>query len=688
MAGKRGAGDPSVSIRVLLVDTPVHEALKKMTKAFKKNALDINASLELVGKAINGIVAPIMAVTHQVEKWIEQAKEQEKVEKKLVAGLRLRGDLTGKNVKELDKFNNSLQEQTGYSKRALMEMEAGLLALDVMPSKLKEAAKATLVLAEVEGIDLHRAMRDVGRATHDNLMAIRRLGINAKDGAEALKFLGSMWEFVAAQSGTFETKMKILESTMDRLETTLGEAFTQADESKELVDALTFAMRDLISIFSGEEGKNQVREWIKLFAGLASSTLAAYLGARKLTVDSGLFSDLPGTKSSGMTGLITQMVLKKAIVDKTGKTLSELEKDPFVEMMSNLQERLMAIANKPEAQGEDLAPPVHVGDVFGSGAMHMPGKPKKEKKLRGHNLAYYNALGYKKLMQEEFDITIKHYHDMADLDKQRLIQQREDVDARNAALVEDLEDQRDIFSKAFDLSVNEFERQQQLHDRWQQDLAEFGNIVINGIANMVAGIVEAVISGEQDVLAAAGSLFAALLKQIGQTMIQMATIWGILAAITLDPVLAARAGALLAAGIASLALASAISPSQKGGGRGGSGAGGNGLSSAYDDDTYQRWDPARRGFTRTDSSGAYGVVSGPTRRGGLHGAGPNRFGPGRESGAPEGFVSRESGTIVNNYSINFGPGFFTGSPASVGRQIQRALDEANRLGGGNRWNRN
>lgn len=232
------------------------QALDSFSKRFKDAFSGVGLATAAATKGLDLVQGALGGVASAFKETIALANEQERLQRKLTAALSLTGDATDENIAQIEAFNTAMQQRLGIGDESLLQVEANLLALGIEKSRLQEATKATIGLAQVTG-DLNSASRLVGRALQGETSALTRYGIKADSVAEVQDKLNDLFTLAEAQSGSYATQTARLDANLGDLGEAIGELVTKnpqaIDQTSRLADAtkgLELAIRDTRSELS------------------------------------------------------------------------------------------------------------------------------------------------------------------------------------------------------------------------------------------------------------------------------------------------------------------------------------------------------------------------------------------------------------------------------------------------------
>ncbi|OPY90576.1 MAG: Lambda phage tail tape-measure protein (Tape_meas_lam_C) [Syntrophaceae bacterium PtaU1.Bin231] len=186
----------------------------------------INQAFEVAQKVI-GVLRDVAKVMLDVA---NAAGHQEAAEIKLEAALRAHGVTVPGVVSALANQASALQKLTGENDEAILGVQAMLVAMGVMPSKLDAATRAALDISRVFGKDLQGSALMVAQAMEGNTRGIVKL-IPALKGMEkgALDADGVLRKLNEAMGGlsekegeTYLAQLRKLDSAWGDLKETLG----------------------------------------------------------------------------------------------------------------------------------------------------------------------------------------------------------------------------------------------------------------------------------------------------------------------------------------------------------------------------------------------------------------------------------------------------------------------------------
>ena len=267
------ARNPRAGIEVGLNDRPAVEGLKRLAKSFGDHALRINQAAELASKAWGALTAVVGRVNDVVAESVQLAMEQERVERRAIAAIQAKVDLTQAEYDALQAANAERQRALGIGDEVQLQLQGTLAALGVQKQRLSEATEATIGLAEVTGQGLSEAARVVGKTLAGNVTALREYGIRATSVADASRQMAEMFRVAQAQSDSLRVRLSVLEAAWGDMQEVLGSAVTRSGAAADMLRAATRAVEDLTRYLDSDEGRGAVDRFFRLFASLAAMTV-------------------------------------------------------------------------------------------------------------------------------------------------------------------------------------------------------------------------------------------------------------------------------------------------------------------------------------------------------------------------------------------------------------------------------
>lgn len=279
------AKQPKAGIEVGLDERPAIAGLKRLTKEFGATAIAINQSMEIAGKVFGALQAGVSSVVTTMGDAVRAAMEVERVERRAFAAMQTRAGMSREEFDALSALNDARERQLNIDADEQLQLQGTLAALGVRKEALNAATEATIGLAEVTGQGLAEAGKKVAQVLGGNVNALKELGIQARDVADAQGQLQAFFVMAQAQADTLETSVAALGHQWGTLQETLGQIVTQTPEVKGAVDALVLALTDVTDWLSSSTGKQAAREFFAEMLDGAAGAINAILGLRRALQD-------------------------------------------------------------------------------------------------------------------------------------------------------------------------------------------------------------------------------------------------------------------------------------------------------------------------------------------------------------------------------------------------------------------
>jgi len=570
---------PRAGIEVGVNDKPAIEGLKSITRAFGETAVSINASMEIAGKVFGAVSAAIGAVTTAVVDATKAAMEQERVERRAVAALQLRGDVTRADLEALKAQNQARQQLLGINDEEQLQLQGTLAAMGVRKDALNAVTEATIGLAQVTGGELAEAGKAVAKAMAGDVGALKEYGIVARDVADAQQQLSGMFGLATAQSDSLETKIAALSAGYDDFQATLGSAVTQSGAAKDITDTLTKSLRELTDFLSGSETKRAVDGFFRFFAEQAANAIDAMEGMRKATSD--------------VITWFKRTFTNEVIVESLAPQETMLER-----LANNLRKiGTSEISVEPPSEAAALTRPGGRATTRGGAARAGRGAAGTGRDMMTDMVAIYRERQEQAARIADLDRQMLEHRsqiasEAADIEFQIA---RDEIDRRNALFIEGhqlhLELRREMATQELEQRVEAGRMMAEAETLQMETLRDIGKQSMESFSGNLSQMIVSVAAGEQSIGQALEGFVRQIAMQIGTMLVSTGTAALALQALSFIPGLWAvtgppglSTGAAIAAigiGTAMIAGASVIpggarSSSARGGGSGGS----NGAASA------------------------------------------------------------------------------------------------------------
>lgn len=264
------ARTPKAGIDVAVNEKPAIAGLKRLTKEFGDTAIRINQAAELAGKAWSALTSVVGGAISVVEQSVKLAMEQERVERRAIAAISAKVDLTQAEFEALQASNAERQRALGIGDEVQLQLQGTLAALGVQKQQLDAATEATIGLAQITGQGLPEAAKAVGKALAGNVGVLKEYGIQAISVADAQAQLAAAFRLSEAQSDSLQTRLAVLEAAWGDLQEVIGSSVTRSGAAADMVKALTGTVEDLIRYLDSSEGRAAVDGFFRLFASSAA----------------------------------------------------------------------------------------------------------------------------------------------------------------------------------------------------------------------------------------------------------------------------------------------------------------------------------------------------------------------------------------------------------------------------------
>lgn len=546
---------PKATLTIEVDSTAGRAALKTFEKALEDSAKKQIVSLKGLGSAFaaataatfGAATAAIAGLTAATIHFAKAGADVEANERRAFAIMERRAKMTDTAKAALLNFNAALQSQLGKDADAILSAQATMSAMGVAQRDTEKATKAMLGLASVFKLDIDQAAKIAGKVFAGELpKSLQKLGIHAKDAADAQRQLVEMFKVAAAEGDTFSARVSAAEEAWNDLEETIGLSVVGSGSLKGSIDVVREAFEDLTAFFGSPEGKKYVNEFFASVAKYASLALQTMLGVYQAA------QDINAEFQKGLVG----RGLKTAYVTPMD------EKTPLKDIVQEVADKLANIGTGVRGV-EDEAP-----ENGTAGFGKKP--PKKPPKTAGPNTIIIPGTGV--AMPPEY---------------------WEEVKKKNAQGVADVF--ADYRAKlAGEQQVAEHEAELNVGDDMNQLLGTFqkmGQPIADGMSSIMTEAIVSVADGSKSVLEALGGMVGGIITMLGTMMIQLGTAALAASALSAIPIFAGLVGppgvgvgvalAAIAVGAGLVAVGSAIGGAASSAGsktpssRGGAGAGGS-----------------------------------------------------------------------------------------------------------------
>lgn len=542
---------PKAGIDVTVNEAPAIAGLKRLTKEFGSTAIAINQAAELGLKAWGAITGVIGGAVSAVVDATKASMEAERIERRAIAALQAKTDITREQYAALKEQNDVRQQALGIDADEQLQLQGTLAALGVRAEKLDEATRATIGLAAATGKGMEEAGKIAAKVYQGNANALQELGIKTSSAAEAQAKLTEMYVLAEAQSDTLETRLQALSAGYGDLQETLGATITQSGAAKDMTEAITKAFGELTAFLSSEKGKRAVDGFFRYLALSAANAIDAFEGMRKAAVD---------TLNWFKIHFTSQVVVESLAPEET--------------ILEGLANRLRSIAQAPisvEAP-EIVEGPRRTG---GAGAGAAGGARRTQDRAR--HIAVDQELFGATEAEQFRALNERLVADARLMEMERGVAQREAARSefeQRMALMQELHDRELEFSAG--MSTAMLEQTKAEADARQQTLASVAAQTRDTLGQQMAQMVVAVASGEQSLGKALESFVGGIVTSLGTMLIQLGTAAIAANLLSVVPVLGALVGppgagvgaglAAIAAGASMVALGSLMGSGARAGG--------------------------------------------------------------------------------------------------------------------------
>lgn len=584
---------PKATLTIEVDSTAGRAALKTFEKALEDSAKKQIVSLKGLGSAFAaateaafaGATAAVAGLTAATIHFAKAGADVEANERRAFAIMERRAKMTDAAKTALLNFNAALQSQLGKDADAILSAQATMSAMGVAQRDTEKATKAMLGLAAVFKLDIDQAAKIAGRVFSGELpKSLQKLGIHAKDAADAQRQLVEMFKVAAAEGDTFSARVSAAEEAWNDLDETIGLSVVGSGSLKGSIDVVREAFEGLTEFFGSAEGKQAVSDFFSVIVKGASDALNAVLGLFKAANDvraamnKGVTEDAdqpvigPNTAMSKAGGKLGMLLLASGSTGRTIRdflygSLDESKKTPdnggaIVNILQTAADQLAAASGR----GVEETPDTEKAG-FGRGGKKPPKTPKGP---AGPNTIIIPGTGV--AMPPEYWDEIKK---------------------KNAQGV------ADVFSDyrakiAGEQQIAEHEAEMNVGEDMNQLLGTFqklGQPIADGMSSIMTEAIVSVADGSKSVLEALGGMVGGIITMLGTMMIQLGTAALAASALSAIPIFAGLVGppgvgvgvalAAIAVGAGLVAVGSAIGGAASSAGskapssRGGAGAGGS-----------------------------------------------------------------------------------------------------------------
>lgn len=492
------AKPPAVKIPVRLDKGSIEKDARSVRDSLTSSLGGVALAAAGAAAAYKALSAALGAAIRIGKEAIKLSTIQIEAERKLIAAARMRGKFTDEQFQALQKLNAETQRATGIGDEQQLSLQAQMAMMGLRNDKLAEATKATIGLAtatakgEVTQGDLTTAMRIVVRTYAGNTSALKRYGITAKNSAGAMKILLQNFEIAKTRTQTLAGKTRVLDAAYGDLLEQLGASVTKSGAAQGGVETLTNAVTRFTTFLGGNSAQEALNRFFSGLLGHTADAIDALLGL------SGFIGDLTAGKGGKWDEQAREESFQALIAGGADpKKARAWVMHEFPETFREIMQR-MADEARAAAKAGVTGPPVGLpGKLTGvPGAPGAPGAAKPGKIRDADPTGHVDAfMAEQELLQDlrdrELEATAQFNAKQNDLETQRLIAQRENLDAINK-------------------------------DR-KRFMDQFKIIAIGGMTEFISGMIVSAAQGRLSFGAAIKGLFATLIDGVGNMMIQLGT---------------------------------------------------------------------------------------------------------------------------------------------------------------------
>jgi hypothetical protein len=252
----------------------VESALKSVGKNMNVTAAIAKAAGAAIGTAIVGTLALV----------IKNAGEAERTMAQLNATIKSTGGAAGFSSSQIARMAGDLQDVTAFGDDAIMAMQSVLLTFTkVRGDEFRTATKSILDMSTALGMDLKGAAIQVGKALNDPIAGVSALGragvqftaaqketiaalVQTGKTAEAQRII--LKELETQFGGAAEAARKTLSGALKALNNAFGDMF----ESQAITEALRVEVEKLVNVFKDPKNIEAVQRFaVVVFGSLARS---------------------------------------------------------------------------------------------------------------------------------------------------------------------------------------------------------------------------------------------------------------------------------------------------------------------------------------------------------------------------------------------------------------------------------
>ena len=197
-----------------------HKGLDTSVGKSKKSLSGLKGAAVAAGPAI--AIAGVAAGAAFLAASVKMAAAEEAVTATTAAMLEKQGVMWSEVGKETDAYLKELEKLTTFNDTDLQEAFNAMLATGADYETAMASMETVTGLAAATGMDLAGAGKIVGRALNDDIEILGRYGIEATDGADAMKIMNERFGDGSQQADTFEGQMRNLKNQVSNVMEAIG----------------------------------------------------------------------------------------------------------------------------------------------------------------------------------------------------------------------------------------------------------------------------------------------------------------------------------------------------------------------------------------------------------------------------------------------------------------------------------
>ena len=608
------AKNPKAGIEVGVNDRPAVEGLRNLAKSFGAFSVQAAASLQLAQAGWRALTGTIMGVVDATSEYVQLAMEQERVERRAMAALQSRQTFTRAELDLLQQANAARQQQLGIGDEVQLQLQGTLASMGVAKGQIDAATRAAIGLSDAMGMGLLEAGKIAGKAFTGNVGALKEYGIQARSVADAQAQLNALYDVAAANSRTLETRLAVLNANVGDFKEVLGGAVTQSTALQKGVDAISSAVLELQGYFASAEGRQAVNGFFGVILDLSGDAINAMLGAYKMVQEfrgegerGGFLSRVGG--AGRLLGALNPGVIIARMMGfggGTGAGAREVD-EAFAQLMGRGQgaatqssPMLLTLENMADALKKAALAAreanVEVTKLTGGGGGGGGGKGPRLRELVG----YMTIESPEQVHLRQLESEIKTQMAIEAGLRQAMAESQAALAREQADLERQIETER--VTERNQARMDAYQQEQEAAKAHYQVLGDLTKQGAGIVSNSISDLLVAWASGADMAEMTVGKFVGTMISQIGVMLIQTGIAATVLGALSFIPGLQGIAGppglgilgglAATGAGVAMVALGSAMGGGAPRGGAASASRGGSGGATGS-----RGFDPVPRGFS-------------------------------------------------------------------------------------------